>query len=409
MNSDHFTPRINGTILRLYAHLYPERRKVKLTCMINAKEEVIAGQYFKFIAEVGNTRINLNALYHEHLPKEVENYMFLNPTSAPPDRIIPALPNEVSILICKKVISDWSHLTCNIEKVLTVKEAETEAKKTEVRMWQQKLRLTSKCWLDATVIPPFPPTTIIIDIEDQLIALFRAIIKYEKSFCKCYLSNGPNKNHLTFLNISELDLRHCLDYNVLQIQILAKAAIPFITSLTSVKYTISYQRKEMPWYQSNFLQLLARLPCLHTFHLDTPMLAFTPPVELTGIDSGQQYFDVMSQHEETTITTWFRELPTLRKLYICHGELNEYEMFWYWEMDDSDKWHIYGRRLETDGELTIKEGFQSIENGQRNTSTSMWTKPRDMEAKKPKPKSISHERYRKIMLQDTLIKLLGGE
>ncbi|KAL6301049.1 hypothetical protein BKA93DRAFT_752306 [Sparassis latifolia] len=291
MNSDHFTPRINGTILRLYAHLYPEGRKVKLTCMINAKEKVIAGQYFKFIAEVGNTRINLNALYHKRLPKEVENYMFLNPMSAPPDQIIP-IPNEV----------------------LTVKEAETEAKKTEVRMWQQKLRLMSKCWLDATVIPPFSLMTIIIDIEDQLIALFRAIIKYEKSFCKCYLSNNPNKNHLTFLNISELDLRQCLDYNVLQIQILAKAAIPLITSLTSLKYTISYQ-------------LLARLPCLHTFHLDTPMLAFTPPVELTGIDSGQQYFDVMSQHEETTITTWFRELPTLRELYFCHGELNEYEMF----------------------------------------------------------------------------------
>ncbi|KAL6307889.1 hypothetical protein BKA93DRAFT_747236 [Sparassis latifolia] len=252
--------------------------------------------------------------------------------------------------------------------------------------------------------------TIIIDTEDQLIAFFRAIIKYKKSFCRCYLSNGPNKNHLTFMNIYELDLRHCLDYNVLQIQILAKAAIPLMTSLTSLKYAISYQvctnqlqritawwkdgrstleqlhlyhnedsllawvqRKEMPWYQPNFLQLLARLPCLYTFHLDTLMLVFTPPVELTRIDTGQQYFDVMLQHEETTITMWFRELPTLCELYFCHRELNEYEMFWYWEMDDSDKWHIYGRRLETDGELTIKEGVQSIENGQRNTSTSMWT------------------------------------
>ncbi|KAL6305014.1 hypothetical protein BKA93DRAFT_749412 [Sparassis latifolia] len=217
-----------------------------------------------------------------------------------------------------------------------------------------------------------------------------------------------------------------------------------MTTLTSLKYIISYQvctnqlQRITAWWKDGrstlkqlhlyhnedsllaWVQLLARLPCLHTFHLDTPMLTFTPPVELTGIDSGQQYFDVMSQHEETSITTWFRELPTLRELYFCYEELNEYEMFWYWEMDNPDKRHIYGRRLKTDGELTIKEGFQSIENGQRNTSTSMWTVDQrnrrqcveiilDMEAKKPKPKSISHERYRKIMLQDTLIKLLGGE
>ncbi|KAL6297824.1 hypothetical protein BKA93DRAFT_754619 [Sparassis latifolia] len=371
MNSDHFTSRINGTILCLYAHLYPEGRKIKLTCMINAvsqniaivtapdttrmilnlekddnKEKVIAGQYFKFIAEVGNTRINLNALYHSRLPKEVVNevvelvhnplmiltylaYQSCNDLelyvmSAPPDRI-------------------YQLFQMNIEKVLTIKEAETEAKKTK--------RIS--------------------------LLLLSAIIKYEKSFCKCYLSNGPNKNHLTFLNIYELDLWHCLDYNVLQIQILAKAAIPLITSLTSLKYTISYQHghkeKKCHGINSNFLQLLARLPCLHTFHLDTPMLAFTPPVELTRIDTGQQYFNVMLQHEETTVTMWFRELPTLCELYFCHGELNEYEMFWYWEINDSDKQHIHGRRLETDGELMIKEGIPLIENGQRNTSTSTWT------------------------------------
>ncbi|KAL6308949.1 hypothetical protein BKA93DRAFT_746676 [Sparassis latifolia] len=254
--------------------------------------------------------------------------------SAPQGRII---PDEVSILICKKVVSDWLHLTRNIEKVLTMKEAETEAKKTEV--CTNQLECITAWWKDG-----------------------RSMLK---------------QLHLYYNEDSLLAW---------------------------------VQRKEMPWYQSNFLQLLAHQPCLHTFHLNTPMLTFTPPVELTRIDSGQGYFDVMLQHKETTIMTWFRELPTLHELYFCHGELNEHKMFWYWEMDDPDKWHIHGRRFESDGELTIKEGVQSIENGQRNTSTSMWTVDQrnrrqcveiilDVEAKRSKPKSISHERYRKIVLQ----------
>ncbi|KAL6301086.1 hypothetical protein BKA93DRAFT_752221 [Sparassis latifolia] len=62
MNSDHFMPRINGTILRLYAHLYPEGRKVKLTCMINAVSQNIA-----IVTAPDTTRMILNLEKDENL------------------------------------------------------------------------------------------------------------------------------------------------------------------------------------------------------------------------------------------------------------------------------------------------------------------------------------------------------